>query len=212
MNGRPTDSSKANRTAANTRVRFLKLPRGEFNNKRQSFQTFRDIQSGPPCRCPKSEDLCVNSEVFRIFASGSSASVLLVILRAVDYDGVFGRGGGGVSGEGVVPMSTDNASLSPARSLLRPPCLMRKWRGRQMGNNEPQCIPARGAAAAGLITRARSSFRLVCISHISWGQFEMGPIFAPISTVHGEGLAIFGDENCALRYRCRPLHENSVFM
>ena len=23
----------------------------------------------------------------------------------------------------------------------------------------------------------------------------MGPIFAPISTVHGEGLAIFGDEN-----------------
>ena len=146
--------------------------------------------------CPKSEDLCVNSEVFRIFASGSSASVLLVILRAVDYDGVFGRGGGGVSGEGVVPMSTDNASLSPARSLLRPPCLMRKWRGRQMGNNEPQCIPARGAAAAGLITRARSSFRLVCISHISWGQFEMGPIFAPNSTVHGEGLAIFGDEKC----------------
>ena len=99
MNGRPTDSSKANRTAANTRVRFLKLPGGEFNNKRQSFQTFRDIQSGPPCRCPKSEDLCVNSEVFRILASGSSASVLLVILRAVDFDGVFGRGGGGVSAE-----------------------------------------------------------------------------------------------------------------
>ena len=102
MNGRPTDSSKANRTSANTRVRFLKLPRGEFNNERQSFQTFRDIQSGPlqaTMSCPKSEDLCVNSEVFRIFASGSSASILLVILRAVDYDGVFGRGGGGVSAE-----------------------------------------------------------------------------------------------------------------
>ena len=84
-----------------------------------------------------------------------------------------------------------------------------------MGNNEPQCIPARGAAAAGLITRARSSFRLVCISHISWGQFEMGPIFAPNSTVHGEGLAIFGDENrkhsfqlfVVVLYTCSALYQ-----
>ena len=56
-----------------------------------------------------------------MYKYSSSASVLLVILRAVDYvrraRSVLSRRGGEVSGEGVVPMSTDNASLSPPPAL-----------------------------------------------------------------------------------------------